>query len=68
MAMMSLVLALPRLAGFAKDHADMLRALFHLTSKIEGCDDDQIRIRPPYLNLGVDTANVDLSGGHGLLR
>lgn len=59
---------MPRLPGLAKDHADVLGALFHLASKVEGSDDDEVGVGPPDLDLGVNAADVDLGGGHGLLR
>lgn len=57
----------PQAPGFLGHEPDVLRALLHLAGKIQCSGHDEEGIGSPDLDLGVESFDVDLGGGHGLL-
>jgi hypothetical protein len=45
----------------------MLRTLFRFTSQIEGRSQNQVGVRLPHLIFGVESFQIHLGGGNGLL-
>lgn len=57
----------PETPGLLGHQPDMLWALLHLAGQIQGCCDDEEGIRSANLDFGVESFNIDLGRGHGLL-
>lgn len=57
----------PESAGLSNHEADMLGALFHLTSQIEGRGEHKVRICLADLILGIEPLKINLGCSNGLL-
>lgn len=57
----------PCVTGFSKDETDVLRAFFHLASKIQRRRTHKKRVRPSDFHLGVESPDVHLCSSKSLL-
>lgn len=57
----------PERASLLGDEADVLRAFLHLAGQVEGRGKEEIGVGAADLDLCVESLDVDLSGGDGLL-
>lgn len=57
----------PELPRLAHHEPYVLRALFHLAGEVESRCHDQVRVRPPHFDFGVEAPHVDLGCCQGLL-
>ena len=57
----------PDLAGFTDEYSNMLRALFHLTSQVESCRQNQIGIGATDFDFAVESPHIYLRSRQSLL-
>lgn len=57
----------PETSGLTDNESDVLRAFFHLTSKIESSSENKIRIGLSYLDFGVESFDIHLCSRQRLL-
>jgi hypothetical protein len=54
----------PRLCQY---HSNVLRTLFHLTRQVQCCCQHERWVRPPDLDLGIESSDIHLCGSQSLL-